>query len=152
MATNLNIRNSLIGGFAGLLAVPLALLLAYAVGLAAIAVNTRELFATLLSAGTVLPLMLLFVLLLPTLGIALLTGVLLGLLSNFINGWFKRVGSLLGLLLSEICISGILPKIIVPQGNDFMSIVSNYFVSASYGVVLGIIVGWLTSKMTGSTE
>ena len=91
--------------------------------------------------------MLLFVLLLPTLVIAILTGLLLGVLSKFINGWFKTVGSLLGLLLSEICISGVLPKIIVPQSDDFMTIVSNYFVSASYGVVIGIIVGWLTSKL-----
>jgi hypothetical protein len=137
----------LIGAFAGLLAAPLALLLAYAVGLVAIAFKIRELFATLLSAATVLPLMLLFVLLLPTLVIAILTGLLLGLLVKFINGWLKTVGSLLGLLLSEICISVVLPKIIVPQADDFMTVVSNYFVSASYGVVIGIIVGWLTSKL-----
>ena len=30
-----------------------------------------------------------------------------------------------------------------------MSIVSNYLVSASYGVVIGIIVSWLTAKMIG---
>ena len=141
------VRALLIGVLAGLIATPVALLLAYAIGLTAIAVNTGELFATLLSAATVLPLMLLFVALLPTLAIAILTGLLLGLSSSFINGWSKTIGCLLGLILSEICLSLVLPRIIVPQTNDFMTIVSNHFVSASYGAAIGFIVGWLTSKM-----
>jgi len=141
------VRALLLGVLAGLIATPVALLLAYAVGLIAIAVNTGELFATLLSAATVLPLMLLLVALLPTLVISILTGLLVGISSSFINGWFKTIGSLLGLILSEICLSLVLPRVIVPQTNDFMTIVSNPFVSASYGVAIGFIVGWLTSKM-----
>ena len=147
MAPKVLVRALLLGVLAGLIATPVALLLAYAVGLIAIAVNTGELFATLLSGATVLPLMLLLVALLPTMAIAVLTGLLLGLSSSFINGWFKMIGCLLGLILSEICLSLILPRIIVPQPNDFMTIVSNHFVSAGYGAAIGFIVGWLTSKM-----
>jgi hypothetical protein len=143
LAIRIAVRDLLLGALAGLIVAPLALLLAYVVGLIAIAVNSGELFATLLAAATVLPLMLLFVLLLPTLAISIVTGLLLGLLSNFIRGWFKTIGCLLGLLVSEICLSLILPMIIVPQADDFMAIVSNNFVSASYGVVIGIIVAWL---------
>ena len=149
MKTRLSIRNLLIGAFAGLLTTPLALALAYLAGLIAIAVKTRELVATLLSGVTVLPLMLLFVLLLPTVVISVVTGLLLGLFSSLIHGWFKAAGVVLGVLVSEICITGILPRVIIPQDNDFMSIVSNYLVSASYGVVIGIIVSWLTAKMIG---
>jgi hypothetical protein len=141
------VRALLLGVLAGLIATPVALPLAYAVGVIAISVNTGELFATLLSAATVLPLMLLLVALLPTLLISILTGLLLGLSSSLINGWFKTIGGLLGLVLSEICLSLILPRLIVPQTNDFMTIVSNPFVSASYGAAIGFIVGWLTSKM-----
>jgi len=143
LAVRIAVRDLLLGALAGLIAAPLSLLLAYVVGLITIAVNTGELFATLLSAATVLPLMLLFVLLLPTLAISIVTGLLLGLLSSFIKGWFKTIGCLLGLLVSEICLSLILPMIIVPRANDFMAIVSNYFVSASYGALIGIIVAWL---------
>jgi len=151
LATKVATRNLLLGGLAGFLAAPVALLIAYAVGIIAIAVNTRELFATLLSAATVLPLMLLFVLLLPTLVISVVTGLLLGLLSTHLGGWFKTVGCVLGLLVSEACLSVILPRIIVPQSNDFMTIVSNHFVSASYGVVIGFLVGWLQRRFSSAS-
>ena len=88
------VRALLLGVLAGLIATPVALLLAYGVGIISIAVNTGELFATLLSAATVLPLMLLLVALLPTLVISILTGLLLGLC---------QVSSMVGPKRSGVC-------------------------------------------------
>ena len=148
MSSNFNSRNLLFGLGAGLVTTPIQLLLAYVAGVCATAVQTKELFATILAAATVLPLMLLLVLLLPTLLIAVLTGLTLAFLSSPIHAWFKAIGSVVGLVLGEIVLSALLPMIIVPQQGDFMRIVSNTSVSGSYGAITGFIVGWQLAIMT----
>ena len=148
------LRKILLGFIAGLLSAPIGLIIAYLAGVAITAIKTRELLATLLVAGSFLPLMLIFVLLLPTLTISVLTGLTLGALSSLVSR-FLVVGSVAGLVLGEVVLSVLLPLIVVPQLGDFTSIVSNHYLSGLYGLFLGVITAiffrWM-SPFSGSVD
>ena len=139
MSSQRSLRTILLGLLAGFLSAPTGLLLAYVVGVIVTAFKTREVLTTLLVAGSFLPLMLIFVLLLPTLLISIIVGLALGIASGFDRRLLIPIGILVGLILGEITLSVILPAIVVPQPDDFTSIVSDYRLSALYGSVLGTI-------------
>jgi hypothetical protein len=139
MSSQLSLRRILLGLLAGFLSAPVGLLLAYVVGVIVTAIKTREVFATLLVAGSFLPLMLIFVLLIPTLVISMAAGLTLGVISGVARRFVMPIGMVVGLILGEIILSVILPVIVVPQPDDFTSIVSNYLLSGTYGLVLGAI-------------
>jgi branched-subunit amino acid transport protein len=139
MSRQFSFQRIFVGTVAGLLSAPVCLILAYLVGFGAIAVTTRDLFATLLAAFTFLPIMLALVLAIPTLVIALLTGLTLGLFANFTNRFSGLVASLIGFVLAELVLSLVLPLIVVPQERDLVSIISNYSLSGIYGIILGFI-------------
>ena len=145
------LRKILFGFIAGLLSAPIGLIIAYLAGVAITAVKTRELLATLLVAGSFLPLMLIFVLLLPTLTISVLTGLTLGTLSSLVSR-FLVVGSVAGLVLGEVVLSVLLPLIVVPQPGDFTSIVSNHVLSGLYGLLVGLITAIFFQWMNRSSE
>jgi hypothetical protein len=138
------LRTLLLGILSGLLAGVVSLILAYFVGVVVVALTLRELLATLLTAGTVLPLMLIFVGIPVTIVLALMIGGLLGL------GAAVRtkppgllMGALLGVLSGLFVLSLVLPVLLPSDGNDFTQIVSRPYLSASYGFVVGVISGGL---------
>jgi hypothetical protein len=138
------LRTLLLGILSSLLAGVVSLILAYLVGIVVVALSVRELLATLLTAGTVLPLMLIFVGIPVTIVLALMIGGLLGL------GAAVRtrppgllMGALVGVLAGLFVLSLVLPVILPSNGNDFSQIVSRPYLSASYGLVLGVISGGL---------
>ena len=131
-------RRIFLGAAAGLLSALVGLAVAYLVGVVTIAVDVREFFPTLLAAVTVLPLMLLFVLLVPTLAIALLTGITIGITANFSSRLYL-IGAAAGLFFGMVLLWGVLPLIIVPQPADFTSIVTRPFWSAIYALFLGLL-------------
>jgi len=147
----MTLRKTLFGFIAGLLSAPIGLIIAYLAGVAITAIKTRELLATLLVAGSFLPLMLIFVLLLPTLTISVLTGLTLGTLSNSVSR-FLLVGLVAGLVLGEVVLSILLPLIVVPQPGDFTSIVSNHFLSGLYGLFVGGITAIFFQWMNRPSE
>ena len=147
----MTLRKSLFGFIAGLLSAPIGLIIAYLAGVAITAIKTRELLATLLVAGSFLPLMLIFVLLLPTLTISVLTGLTLGTLSSSVSR-FLLVGLVAGLVLGEVVLSILLPLIVVPQPGDFTSIVSNHFLSGLYGLLVGVVTAIFFQWMNRSSE
>ena len=146
----MTLRRILLGFIAGLLSAPIGLIIAYLAGVAITAIKTRELLATLLVAGSFLPLMLIFVLLLPTLTISVLTGLTLGTVSTLVSR-FLVVGSLAGLVLGEVVLSVLLP-LVVPHPGDFTSIVSNHLLSGLYGLFLGGITAIFFQWMNRSSE
>lgn len=111
---------------------------AYLVGVVTIAADVREFFPTLLAALTVLPLMLLFVLLVPTLAIGLLTGVAIGATASYSSRVYF-VGALAGLLFGLVLLLGVLPLIVAPQPGDFTSIVTRPLWAAIYSLFLGLL-------------
>jgi len=125
----------LYGFLAGLLSAFLTLLVSYVVGVVVIAVTTKELLATLLAAVTVWPLMLLFVLVVPTVVVGVLVSLTLGLASRY----DYLVGAVAGVVFSLALLSGVLPVIFAPAHGDFTSIISRPLISASYGLVLGLV-------------
>lgn len=136
-------RKILPGLAAGFLSVPLGLLVAYVFGVVTIVIQTQELFASLLAAVTVLPLMLLFVLFIPTLIISLLTGLFLGVVPNFTNRSLTLIGGVTGLVVAEVVLTLFLPLLVVANPGDFTFIVTRYYASAFYGLVLGLVSGRL---------
>lgn len=120
---------------AGLLSALVTLFVTYFVGLVIIAVTIREFFATLLTAVTVWPIMLLFVLLVPT----ILVGVLVSLTIGLAPGNNYLLGSVVGLALGVAVLSGVLPIIFSPANGDFTSIISRPLLSGSYGLILGLV-------------
>jgi len=135
------------GFLAGLLSAPLGLVTAYLVGVLMTAYKTREFFPTLLAAGTVLPLMVLFVLALPTLLICILSGLTIALSSTFIDRPVL-IGGTIGVMFGEIVLTALLPLVIVPHANDFTSIISNPVLSGSYGLMLGLLTGTFLKLFT----
>jgi len=134
-------RNRCVSGIvAGLLSGPVALLIAYLVGVVLSAYNTRELLPTLLVAATMLPLMLLFVLTLPTMMISILSGVGIALSYAFTRKAIL-IGPVVGLILSQIVLTVLLPYVIVSHPGDFTSIITKPFVSACHGLLIGGITG-----------
>jgi uncharacterized membrane protein required for colicin V production len=131
-----------LGVIAGLISAVAGLIIAYVVGVAAIAYSTQELPATLLASVTVLPLMLLIVFLPLELIITVTTGLLLGAGSHFRNRTLGVVaGALVGLLCAEIVLSLLVPLVIPPKPDDFIHIISNPYLSAACGIVLGSLTG-----------
>jgi len=130
----------MLGFLAGLLSGPLGLVIAYLVGVLLTAYKTREVLATLLVAGTVLPLMLLLVLAVPTMLISILSGLAIALSSNFINRSIL-IGGSVGLILGEIVLTLLLPLVVVPHPDDFTSIITKPVLSGSYGLLLGVLTG-----------
>ena len=128
----------LYGILAGLLSAVVSLVLAFVVGVVVTAVTTRELFATVLASVTVLPLMFLFVLFVPTIVLGLLAGVTIGVAAK-LSSRVYLVGAAAGLLFAVALLSGVLPLIVVPAPGDFTSIVSHPVVAGVYGLVIGLL-------------
>jgi hypothetical protein len=128
----------LYGVLAGLLSALIDLALAYVAGVIVIAITTREFLATMLSATTVLPLMLLFVLLVPTIVIGLVVGLAIALTAKVSSRTFLG-GATAGMLSGVALLSLMLPLIVKPEPGDFTSIVSNPVLSATYGLILGLL-------------
>ena len=126
---------TLYGILAGLLSALVTLILAYVVGVVVIATTTREFLATLLASVTVWPLMLLFVLLLPT----VVAGVLVSLTIRAAPRYGYFIGAVAGVMSGLALLSGVLPVIFAPAHGDFTSIISRPALSASYGLVLGLV-------------
>jgi hypothetical protein len=151
MSSQFSFRKIFLGVAAGLLSALACLILAYIAGIASTAISTKDFFTTLLVGVTYLPLMLFFVLFLPSLGIALVIGLTLGLISNSTNRAIGLVaGAIDGVVLGEIVLSFVVPLIVVPQPGDFTSIVSNHYLSGVYGLVLGVLTGLFFRWMNAS--
>lgn len=112
--------------------------IAYVVGVVTIAVDVREFLPTLLAGVTVLPLMLLFVVLLPTLLIGLLTGVTIGVIAGY-SPRVYLIGAVAGLLFGVVLLSGVLTLIVAPQPGDFTSIVARPLWAGIYALFLGLL-------------
>ena len=151
MSPKFSFRKIFLGFAAGLMSVPVGLILAYVVGVVGTALKTRDLFATLLTAATFLPIMLALLLAIPTLVIATLIGLTLGLIANFSSRFLVIIGTLIGLVFSVIVLSLLVPLVVEPQPGDFTSIISNYLLSGAYGMVLGGLTGLLFRWMNRST-
>lgn len=148
-------RYLLMGIAAGVVGSVFALILAYLAGVAAIALvmpdHSREaLVAVLLAAATVLPLMLLIVVLLPTVLVGTTAGFLLGLGSRLRGRPFGLVaGALVCLALSELVFGVALPPAAPPKpGGDFVTTVGNPLYSGAYGLTLGALTGLLFRRLS----
>jgi hypothetical protein len=148
MTRQFSFQKTFLGMLAGLASSLVGLVLAYLVGVVATGLSTRELFATLLTATTVLPIMLALVLGPPTLVIGFLTGLTSGFLANFTRRLLVPFAALTGLVSAEVVLSLLLPLIVVPQPGDFTSIISNHYRSGLYGLVLGSITGLLCRRLS----
>jgi hypothetical protein len=131
-------RRIFVGAGAGLLSGLVCLGAAYVVGVVTIAADVKEFFPTVLAAVTVLPLMLLFVLLVPTLIAGLLTGLTIGVATSYSSRVYF-IGAVAGLLFGLVLFSGLLPLIVVPQAGDFTSIVTRPFWAGIYAFFLGLL-------------
>jgi hypothetical protein len=131
-------RRIFLGAAAGLLSALVCVGVAYVVGVVIIAVDLREFLPTLLAAGTVLPLMLLFVVLIPTLVIGLLTGVTIGASAGY-SPRVYFIGAVAGLLFGLVILSGVLPLIVAPQPGDFTAIVTRPLWASIYALFLGLL-------------
>ena len=131
-------KRILLGAAAGLLSALISLGAAFVVGVVSIAADVRELLPTLLAAVTVLPLMLLFVVLIPTLVIGLLTGVTVGVAANY-SAHSYLIGAAAGVLFGLVLLSGVLPLIVTPQPGDFTSIVTRPLFAGLYALFLGLL-------------
>jgi len=148
MAAKSNLKTILLGIASGLIAGVCCLILSYVAGVMVVAISLRELLATLLTALTVLPLMLIIVGLPVTFVLSVMTGGLLGIGAALRNRPFGSLaGSLVGAICSGFVLSLVVPLVAPPQRGDFIHIVSNPYLSASYGVVLGAITSWLLRWM-----
>jgi hypothetical protein len=144
MASQLSFRKLILGGLAGLVSSLVVLVLAYLGGVVATAWNSKELFATLLTAVTVLPLMLLLVLLPATIIIAVGLGIFLGLVSHWTSRLLLIIGGVTGAAVSVIVLSLILPGL---APGDFTALVRSYPLSLTYGFVLGATTAWFFRRM-----
>jgi Na+/proline symporter len=131
-------RTLFMGALAGLVGSVVGLILVYIVSVLAIFVGTQDFPSTLLAAVTYLPLMLILIFFLPNLVLGILIGLLLGTMNRpgYLAGF--AAGALIGFISVEVCLSVILPLIIAPQPGDFISILTNGYLTGPYGVVLGI--------------
>ncbi|HEX5834710.1 MAG TPA: hypothetical protein VFY34_12695 [Pyrinomonadaceae bacterium] len=148
-------RRILLGAAAGLLSALVCVGIAYVVGVVTIAVDVREFLPTLLAAVTVLPLMLLFVVLLPTLVIGLLTGATIGVTAGY-SPRVYLIGAVAGLLFGVVLLSGVLPLILAPQPGDFTSIVARPLWAGIYALFLGLLTSrffrWFYAYSNTGTE
>jgi hypothetical protein len=133
-------RKLLLGALAGFLGSIAGLILVYLVSVVVIFVKAQDLFATALAAVAYLPLMLIIVFLLPNLALAVLIGMLLGAMRHQTGILFSFAAAILiGFILTEVTLSFILPMVIPPEPGDFVSILSDPYLTGSYGVVLGVL-------------
>ena len=138
----------LIGVTAGLLATLASLLLAYVVGVIVTLIAVHDLAATALAALTVLPIMLLFLLLPLSLAIGFGTGVVLTMVSHLRQRPVGAViGALVALVLAELFLSLIAPRVFGTSDRDFTDIIRNPWLSASYGIVLGGLTGFAFRRL-----
>jgi hypothetical protein len=150
MAAKSSLGRILLGILSGILGGICCLILAYVVGVVVVAVSLRDLLATLLAAGTVLPLMLIIIGVPVTFVIGVITGGLTGIGAALRNRPFGfLVGALAGAICSVFILSVLVPLIAPPQPGDFVHIVSRLYLSASYGLVLGVITSRLFRWMDG---
>ena len=156
MTTKFRVQNIFLGVLAGLASALICLLLAYLVGVVVTGFSTRELFATLLAAATVLPIVLALVVGPPTLVIGFLTGLTSGILANFTRRLIMPCAALIGFVSAEVVISVLLPLVVVPHEGDFTSIITSHYSSGLYGLILGTITGLfcrqLANKDTSGKE
>ena len=131
-------RRILLGAAAGLLSAFVCVGVAYVVGVVTIAIDVREFLPALLASVTVLPLMLLFVVLIPTLVIGLLTGVTIAVTANYSRRVYL-IGAVAGLLFGLVLLCGVLPLIVAPQPGDFTSIVARPLWASIYALFLGLL-------------
>jgi hypothetical protein len=130
------------GILAGLIGAGVGFIIAYVVGVVAIAASSREIAPTLFASLTVLPLMLLLVFLPLELIITGTTGLLLGAGSHFAKRTLGVVaGALVGLVCAETVLSIVVPLVIQPKPDDFVHIIGNPYLAAVCGVSLGALVG-----------
>ena len=129
----------------------MSLVLAYVVGVAAVAVESREFLPTLLIATSILPLLFLFVLLLPTLVIGLLVGTTMGVTAN-VSSRVYIIGATAGILFGLAVLTGVLPLMLSHAPNDFVGIISQPFRAGIYGLTLGLIAAFLFQKFNGATN
>ena len=127
-----------LGAAAGLLSAFVCVGVAYVVGVVSIAVDVREFLPTLLAAVTVLPLMLLFLVLIPTLVIGLLTGVTIAACAGYSSRTYF-IGAVAGIFFGLVLLCGVLPLIVTPQPGDFTSIITRPVWASIYALFLGLL-------------
>jgi hypothetical protein len=133
-------RKVFLGALAGFIGSIAGLILVYIVSVGVTFVKSQDLFATALSAGAYLPLMLIIVFLLPNLALAVLIGMLLGTMRHQKGILFSFAAAILiGFILTEVTLSIILPRVISPEPGDFVSNLSSPYLTGSYGVILGVL-------------
>ena len=156
MSRHLSFRRIFLGIAAGLVSAIVGLLLAYLIGIVATAITTRDFFATLLVAFTYLPLMVFFILFFPSIALSLLVGLTLGFSNYDKRAARLAVGAITGLMFGEIILSLVLPLIVSSHPGDFTSIVSNYYLSGAYGLILGVLTSmffsWLAREQHAGTD
>lgn len=131
-------RRIILGAAAGLLSGLLSLGAAYVVGVVAVALVVKDFWPTVLTATTILPLLLLLVVLVPSLVIGLLTGVMIGLTARY-GGYVYFIGPVTGLLLGLFVLSGVLPLVMKPERNDFTDLASRPLWVSIFGLFLGLL-------------
>jgi hypothetical protein len=147
------LKKAALGILGGVLSGGICLILVYIGGAIAIAIESRDVLATVLAAATVLPLMILLILMLPTIILAVLTGLLAGTVLNFRTSLLSLVGTVaISLILTELVFAVLLPLIAGSESQDFVSFASNKYLAGLYGVILGLLVdrlfNWLASSKT----
>lgn len=131
-------RRILLGAAAGLLGAFVSLGAAYVVGVVAVAVIVKDFWPTILTATSILPILLLFVVLVPSLVIGLLTGMTVGITARY-GAYVYFIGAVTGLLLGLFSLSGVLPLIFEPQWDDFTSLASRPLWVSIYALFLGLM-------------
>jgi hypothetical protein len=151
------LRRIFLGIASGVLAGICCLIVSYFVGVIGIAISLREALATLLAAVTVLPLMLIIVGVPVTFVLGLMTGGLLGTMAALRNRPFGfLVSALVGMVCAELVLTLFVPLIAPPQPGDFIHIISNPYLSGTYGVLLGAftsgLFAWMEPREIMNTE
>ena len=131
-------RRILLGAVAGLLSALGSLAVAYVVGVVVVAFVVRDIWPTVLTATTVLPLLLLFVILIPALVIGLVTGVTIGVAANYTSRVYL-VGGVTGLVFGVFVLSGVLPLILDTESDEFSLIVTRPFWTTLFALFLGLL-------------
>jgi len=131
-------RNVLGGLVAGLLAALVSIAFAYVAGVVTIAIDLKEFLPTLLAATTVLPLMLLFTLLLPSIIIGWLVALAISVVANSTSRVYL-VGAIAGLVFGLAILRGLLPLVFGNSTGDFVAIIGRPFVSGIYALFLGVM-------------
>jgi hypothetical protein len=141
-------KNFWLATVAGLLGSMASLLVAYVAGSIAILVHTGEVLPTLLAMGTVLPLMLLFVILPLTLVASGPTALILICFARL--KYLVLMGALVGLIAVEIVFAILAAWVFNPAPGDIFQLAANPIVAGSYGALLGVIVALLIRRLVSS--